>query len=491
MTFREIDTKKISCHLVFALLITCAVVQAIEFKWDAFNRLVETNGIGYLYDSMDRRVAKTDIQTGEKLRVYIYNNWQMIAIYDGTGKLLFEFVDGPQYIDEHLLLINYKENPAGVRYYYLQDPTNYNVDKIFNEAGQVVETYEYTAYGETTVRDAGGNVIEWSNVGNPYGFQGRFYDTESHLYYFRYRMYSPEMKRFISMDPMGFADSMNLYETFGCDPVNNLDPFGLLDFMNAGILFAPHSVPTDYLDRDVGVEYYDVLERAPGKVVSVGSTTSGLGIAASFGINSWRDARNQGNIIAEKLSNSSDSSHRFVAHSQGCRIALEGIYRYAYYFKPERQITIRMVLSAPKIRESYLNKVIQKVQELAPNIDLQIMVIFNPEDWKVPLPSFPYWGSANYSSQMVNSPDVNQQVQVAYTSSIGPHAYKGLLGFLPITPGEKDAFLKEQINHYLNAKIAAFLAGNTEQIDRFCQLDLEKAGVFRYISTKYNFSMGN
>jgi hypothetical protein len=40
-------------------------------------------------------------------------------------------------------------------------------------------------------------------------------------------MFSPLLKRFISMDPLGFsAGSMNLYETFGCDPVNNIDPMG-------------------------------------------------------------------------------------------------------------------------------------------------------------------------------------------------------------------------------------------------------------------------
>ena len=35
------------------------------------------------------------------------------------------------------------------------------------------------------------------------------------------------MKRFVSMDPLGYVDSMNMYESFGCDPVNNVDPMGL------------------------------------------------------------------------------------------------------------------------------------------------------------------------------------------------------------------------------------------------------------------------
>lgn len=219
--------------LIIVLFICVAISQslsAIEFKWDAFNRLVETNGIKYLYDARSRRVAKVDAQTGDILRVYIYHGWQMIAVYDGNQNLLFEFVHGPHYIDEHLCLINYKDNPEGDKFFYIQNPNNYNVEKIVDETGNVVETYEYTAYGETTVKDANGVEIEWSQVGNPYGFHGRFYDTESHLYYFRYRMYMPEMKRFISMDPLGFVDSMNLYETFACDPVNVIDPYGLWEW---------------------------------------------------------------------------------------------------------------------------------------------------------------------------------------------------------------------------------------------------------------------
>ena len=72
----------------------------------------------------------------------------------------------------------------------------------------------------------------------------------------------PEMKRFISMDPLGFADSMNLYETFGCDPVNNVDPWGLsawsnfVDDFSSGIenLFSGTVVRAGFV---LGVEFAD------------------------------------------------------------------------------------------------------------------------------------------------------------------------------------------------------------------------------------------
>ena len=37
----------------------------------------------------------------------------------------------------------------------------------------------------------------------------------------------PRIGRFLQTDPMGFEDSMNLYQGFGMNPVNNRDPFGL------------------------------------------------------------------------------------------------------------------------------------------------------------------------------------------------------------------------------------------------------------------------
>lgn len=47
-------------------------------------------------------------------------------------------------------------------------------------------------------------------------------------YYFRARHLDPIMGRFLSTDPMGYEDSLNLYQAFGMNPINFDDPFGLL-----------------------------------------------------------------------------------------------------------------------------------------------------------------------------------------------------------------------------------------------------------------------
>jgi RHS repeat-associated protein len=56
---------------------------------------------------------------------------------------------------------------------------------------------------------------------------GRTYEPEVGLYYYRNRYYHPKLGRFLQQDPMGYMDSMNLYQGFGMNPVNFVDPYGL------------------------------------------------------------------------------------------------------------------------------------------------------------------------------------------------------------------------------------------------------------------------
>lgn len=47
-------------------------------------------------------------------------------------------------------------------------------------------------------------------------------------YYFRARYYDPVMGRFLQTDPMGYVDSMNLYQGFNMNPGSYLDPMGTI-----------------------------------------------------------------------------------------------------------------------------------------------------------------------------------------------------------------------------------------------------------------------
>ncbi|OQA03670.1 MAG: putative deoxyribonuclease RhsC [Planctomycetes bacterium ADurb.Bin401] len=65
-----------------------------------------------------------------------------------------------------------------------------------------------------------------SSAANRLMFTGREYDEETGLYYYRARYYNPSIGRFLSPDPIGYYDSMNLYQYCGNNSINFIDPYG-------------------------------------------------------------------------------------------------------------------------------------------------------------------------------------------------------------------------------------------------------------------------
>jgi len=113
-----------------------------------------------------------------------------------------------------------------VKYYYHFDGLG-SVVALSNVNNQVVENYTYDVFGSPSIA---------SSIGNPYMFTGRECDSETGLYYYRARYYNPEIGRFLQTDPVGYLAGLNLYTYCDNNPINWIDPFGLMDSMSAAVL---------------------------------------------------------------------------------------------------------------------------------------------------------------------------------------------------------------------------------------------------------------
>lgn len=192
------------------------------FGFDTEDHLLTASKSGtiasYLYDPLHRQAQKS-VNTGATVKTnFVYSGWQRIADYDGiAGTLQNRWVYGDS-LDEILIQVS----SAGVLTYYYGD-NHGSVIAQANPAGAVSNIYKYSPYGESP-----------SMIGTTFGYTGQRYDSETGLYYFKNRHYSPSTGRFLQPDPIGFDDDLHLYTYVQSDPLNFSDPLGLqpVDFNN-------------------------------------------------------------------------------------------------------------------------------------------------------------------------------------------------------------------------------------------------------------------
>ena len=109
----------------------------------------------------------------------------------------------------------------------------YSPVALVDYLGNVKERYEYDAYGNCDILEPNFADDEdgKSDYGNVYYFTGRRVDFLNGgnltLQYNRNRYYEYYTGRWMTHDPLGYWDGMNLYAYVGNTPINRADPLGL------------------------------------------------------------------------------------------------------------------------------------------------------------------------------------------------------------------------------------------------------------------------
>ncbi|MCR5840144.1 MAG: RHS repeat-associated core domain-containing protein, partial [Kiritimatiellae bacterium] len=212
-----------------------------SYTYDAKSRLTSASRRAYgatdfelvvsnRYDHLDRRVQKI---TPEATHTYFYDGWMLIkevvANTNGTtdvieyhwGKDLSGTIGGAGGVGGLLYLsISNSSTPnSSTHQLYVPFCDAYgNVMGYWDAQGNVVAEYTYDAFGKLI--SSSGPMADVFAI----RYSTKYFDSETGLYYYGYRFYSPDLMRWITRDPIGEEGGENLYAFCGNFPLGEIDP---------------------------------------------------------------------------------------------------------------------------------------------------------------------------------------------------------------------------------------------------------------------------
>jgi len=177
------------------------------YVYDSKNKLTTfgTNALGY--DAMGRLATQATPATR-----FVYDGSDLIAETDASNNILRRYVHIP---GTDNVLVWYEGSGTSNRRWLAHDE-RMSTTLITDASGASLGINAYDEYG----------IPQSTNFGR-FQYTGQAWLPELGMYYYKARIYSPTMGRFMQTDPSGYDDGPNWYNYVHGDPVNAADPSGL------------------------------------------------------------------------------------------------------------------------------------------------------------------------------------------------------------------------------------------------------------------------
>jgi RHS repeat-associated protein len=199
-----------------------------DFIWDAENRLVgitypnqPAQATSFTYDGLGRRIAITSTPAGGGTAVTSDDIWcggEPCQVRNNSGTVTRSYYAEGEFIPG---------SPSESEY-YAPDQLG-SVRRVFTATQ--APSYDYDTYG---------NPLQTTAPLTDFGYAGMVNNADSGLDLTWHRVYDPVIGRWLSRDPLGETTDPegNLYPYTGNDPINLVDPYGLISQGQAAALIA-------------------------------------------------------------------------------------------------------------------------------------------------------------------------------------------------------------------------------------------------------------
>jgi RHS repeat-associated protein len=165
--------------------------------------------VTFKYDPLGRRIEKISPTTTS---VFAYDGDNLVETTNASGGEVASYTQ-TQNIDEPLAMLR-----GTTKSFYEADGLG-SITSLSNTSGTLAQTYTYDSFGNTT--NSSGSLTDFLR------YTSREFDSETGLYFDRFRYYDSQSGRFLSEDPMRFNSGGDFYVYVEQNPLNAIDPFGL------------------------------------------------------------------------------------------------------------------------------------------------------------------------------------------------------------------------------------------------------------------------